>query len=212
MLEVRENASGSDNAEFLNRRKSRTKFNQIQGLKEKTDTLKYITLLDSSNMKQARIGVVGYCPPTKYDEKKALAYLEEAFERVEVNFPNRQIVIVSGATNVGVLAQAYLLATQRGYQTGGVACEKAANFELYPMTEKPIIVGKNWGAESPVFVNGIDAIRDVDPAKIQEYLNHPHYGLDAIVRIGVGPQSIREATMIREMGKPTYEFDLPKWE
>ncbi len=163
-------------------------------------------------MTQARIGVVGYCPPTKYDERKALEQLEEAFDKVEADFSGRNIVIVSGATNVGVLAQAYQLATERGYQTGGVACEKAADFDLFSMTEKPIIVGKNWGAESPIFVNGIDAIRDVDSEKVREYLNHPHYGLDAMVRIGVGPQSIREATMIRDMRKPTYEFDLPKLE
>ena len=161
-------------------------------------------------MNQARIGVVGYCPPTKYDERKALEHLEEAFARVEADFPNRRIVVVSGATNVGVLAQAYKLATERGYETGGVACEKAANYELFPMTEKPLFVGKHWGDESPVFVNGIDAIKDVDPEKVAQYLNHPHYGLDAIVRIGVGPQSIREATAVRAMGKPTYEFDLPK--
>src|SRR3989338_1817723 len=99
-------------------------------------------------MSQARIGVVGYCLPTKYDERKALKQLEEAFDKVEADFSGRDIVIVSGATNVGVLAQAYRLATQRGYQTGGVACEKAADFDLFPMTEKPIIVGKNWGAES----------------------------------------------------------------
>ena len=80
------------------------------------------------------------------------------------------------------------------------------------MTEKPIIVGKNWGVESPVFINGIGAIKDVDPEKVREYLNHPHYGLDAMVRIGVGPQAISEATKIREMGKPTYEFDLPRLE
>jgi len=163
-------------------------------------------------MKQARIGVVGYCPPTKYDEREALKQLEEAFDRIDVDFSNRGIVVVSGVTNVGVLAQAYHLATERGYETGGVACEKAADFELFPTTEKPILVGKNWSTESPVFINGIDAIRDVDPEKIREYLNHPHYGLDAMIRIGVGPQSIREATMIREMGKPTYEFDLPKLE
>ncbi|MFH1400003.1 MAG: hypothetical protein ABIH41_00645 [Nanoarchaeota archaeon] len=163
-------------------------------------------------MNQARIGVAGYCPPTKYDKRMALKYLENAFDKVEVDFSGREIVIVSGATNVGVLAQAYQLATDRGYKTGGVTSEKAAEFELFPMTEKPIIVGKDWGAESPIFINGIDAIKDVDPEKVVEYMNHPHYGLDAIVRIGVGPQSIREANMVRELGRPAYEYDLPKLE
>ncbi len=163
-------------------------------------------------MKQARIGVVGYCPPTKYNQALALQNLEEAFDRVKSDFPDSEIVIVSGATNVGVLAQAYALATQRGFKTGGVACEKAANFELYSMTEQPVIVGANWGAESPVFVNGIEAIAKVAPEKVEQYRNHPHHGLDAMVRIGVGPQSIRETTLIKEMGKPTYEYDLPKLE
>ena len=158
-----------------------------------------------------RIGIVGYCPPTKYNKRKALEHLNEAFDRLEDNFSDRNFVIVSGATNVGVLAQAYELATTRGYQTGGVACEKAADFELFPMTEKPIIIGNNWGSESPVFIRGIKAIKDVDPRKVEEYLNHPHYGLDAMIRIGVGLQSIKEANEVKNMDKPTYEFDLPKF-
>lgn len=184
-----------------------------QYAQERRGFFKTLTDLQKQNYEfipQARIGVVGYCPPTRYDKRKALVQLEEAFDKVEADFSGRDIVVVSGATTVGVLAQAYQLATVRGYQTGGVACEKAADYDLFPMTEKPIIVGKEWGAESPVFVNGIDAIKDVDPDKVREYLNHPHYGLDAMVRIGVGVQSIKETTMIRDRGKPTYEFDLPR--
>ncbi|MBT4376465.1 hypothetical protein HOD29_03760 [archaeon] len=163
-------------------------------------------------MELARIGVVGYCPPTKYDKEKALKYLEEAFDKVQSDFPNQKVVVVSGATNVGVLSQAYQLATERGYETGGVASEKAAGFDLFPMTETPIIVGKDWGSESSVFIYGINSIKDVDSDKVKEYSNHPHDGLDAMIRIGVGPQSLREATMVQEMGKPTYEYDLPKLE
>ena len=161
-------------------------------------------------MNQARIGVVGFCPPTKYDEQQALRHLVDAFDRAVSDFHDRNIVIVSGVTNVGVLAQAYRLATGRGFETGGVACEKAAKYELFPTTETPIIVGKKWGDESPVFMHGIQSIKDVDPAKVQDYLNHPHYGLDAIIRIGGGPQSFRETAMLRDMGKPIYEFDLPR--
>ena len=161
-------------------------------------------------MRMARIGVVGYCPPTRYDEKKALEYLEDAFKRFAKDFPERKIVIVSGVTNVGVLAQAYRLATEHGYATGGVACEKAASYELFPLTERPIIVGKNWGDESLVFINGIDAI--TDPKKLAEYAYHPHQGLDAMIRIGVGPQSIRETNLVKSKGKQTYEYDLPKLE
>jgi hypothetical protein len=159
-------------------------------------------------MEPARIGVVGYCPPTKYDEKKAQEYLEDAFDNVDVDFFGRDIVIVSGATNVGVLAQAYALATKRGYATGGVACEKAADYELFPLTEEPIIIGKEWGSESPIFVLGTGAIPYVDPEKIKRYAGHPHNGLDAIIRIGMGSQSMAETELMRALGKKTYEYDL----
>lgn len=163
-------------------------------------------------MNQARIGVVGYCPPTKYNEQIAAEYLNAAFNRVLSDFSNKSIVIVSGGTNVGVLAQAYELASKMGFETCGIACEKAANYELYPTTEKQIIVGKNWGDESPVFIYGTSRILSVDSIKHEEYLNHPHYGLDALIRIGNGPQSMRETEMIKEQGKPTYEYDLPRLE
>lgn len=157
-----------------------------------------------------RVGVVGYCPPTKYDAEKALEHLEEAFDLVESVFSSEGIVIVSGATNVGVLAQAYRLATERGYETGGVACEKAADFELFPMTERPIIIGKEWGAESPVFIYGIDAVKRVDSARMRKYMDHPHYGLDAMIRIGVGPQFMKETDLVKRLGGLTCEFDLPR--
>lgn len=161
-------------------------------------------------MKPVRIGVVGYCPPTNYDEEKALRCLEEAFNRIEIDFPKSNILIVSGVTNVGVLAQAYKLATERGFGTGGVACEKATHYDLFSTTERPVIVGQNWGDESTIFINGIKEIAQVDPNKVAQYSDHPHYGLDALIRIGVGPQSMREAEMMTKMGKVTYEFDLPK--
>jgi hypothetical protein len=143
--------------------------------------------------KKLRLGVAGYCPPSKFDEQKALDYIKEAYDKVEKDFPNYQITVVSGLTNVGVLKLAYEEAKRRGWKTGAVTSKKALEQyadNLFPIDEEPVIIGKNWGDESPTFVNSIDAM----------------------VRIGLGPQSLREAKQIKEAGKPAYEYDLPKLE
>ncbi|MBI3334262.1 hypothetical protein HYZ97_02145 [Candidatus Pacearchaeota archaeon] len=163
-------------------------------------------------MKQLRVGVVGYCPPSRYDERKAKTYLRDAFARVTLESPDREIVIVSGLTNVGVLAQAYKLATERGYKTAGVACELATSFELFPTTEEPIIVGKRWGDESIIFTRGVAEVAKVDSSKEGQYRGHPHYGLDALIKIGGGNQSAKEAELLREAGKIVFEYDLPRLE
>lgn len=138
------------------------------------------------NMKEFNVGVVGYCPPTKFDEVEARILVVDAYSRIQDQFGDREIVIVSGLTNVGVLAIAYAEATKRGWQTVGIACERAREHPHYPVDEK-IIVGENWGDESTTFLAE----------------------LDAIVRIGVGKQSIREAEVIKNKGLPTFEYDLP---
>lgn len=160
-------------------------------------------------MKPVRLGVVGYSSPERYDKQLALRQLKEAFDRVASDFPARQIIIVSGATDRGIPSQAYRLAAERGYGTGGVACRKANGFKLYPTDEEPIIVGDNWGEESPVFVYGTDAIDNVEPESAGRYADHPHHGLDAMIRIGGGSQALRETRMLKELGKPAYEYDLP---
>ncbi|MFH1840303.1 MAG: hypothetical protein ABH849_04090 [Nanoarchaeota archaeon] len=76
-------------------------------------------------MKKLRLGVVGYCPPTKFDEKKALKNLREAYDQVELDFPEHEITVVSGLTNAGVLRLAYEEARRRGWRTAGIACKKA---------------------------------------------------------------------------------------
>jgi hypothetical protein len=138
-------------------------------------------------MKQElRVGVVGYCPPTKFDETEARRMLKEAYDSINTDFPGREIAIVSGLTNVGVLKLAYEEAKTRGWRTAGVACSKAAEFPCFPVDEK-VIVGNEWGDESQTFVNSIDVL----------------------VRVGGGKQSLREAEIIRQQGKRTYEYELP---
>jgi len=141
-------------------------------------------------MKKLRLGVVGYCPPTIFDENQALKFLVDAYNKVENDFPDHKITVVSGLTNVGVLKLAYEEAKRREWKTAGVACKKAYDYKdnWFPVDEPPVIVGDNWGDESQTFINSIDAL----------------------VRIGTGPQSLREAAMIRKKGKPTYEYDLPQ--
>ena len=85
--------------------------------------------------KNLRIGVVGYCPPTIFDENKALEYIKDAYNRVSSDFPENNITIVAGITNVGVLKLAYEEARRRGLRTAGVGCKKAHDFEWFPVDE-----------------------------------------------------------------------------
>jgi hypothetical protein len=133
-----------------------------------------------------RIGVVGYCPPTKFDESEARRMINEAYDEVVVYSGPAPIAIVSGLTNVGVLAIAYEEAVKRGWRTVGVACKRAMEHPLFPVDEL-LVVGENWGDESSAFVSI----------------------LDAMIRIGTGKQSVRETDAVRAQGMPTFEYDLP---
>lgn len=134
-----------------------------------------------------RIGVVGYCPPTKFDEVEATRMIREAFDKATEIIPAGSTpTVVSGLTNVGVLKIAYEEARSRGWRTEGVACKRAEEHELFPVDEK-IIVGDNWGDESSRFLEN----------------------LDCMVRIGTGKQSVRETDELKARGKPTFEYDLP---
>jgi hypothetical protein len=137
-------------------------------------------------MQELKVGVVGYCPPTLFDEDKALTMIQDAYNKVAEQFCDCKIVIVSGLTNVGVLKIAYKEATKRGWRTVGIACERAQEHELYPVDEK-LIVGKNWGDESTAFIEA----------------------LQAIVRVGVGVQSLKETELVKSKGLPAFEYDLP---
>lgn len=135
-----------------------------------------------------RIGVVGYCPPSRFDEGKALGYLRYAFDNIQSKYPKRPKVVVSGLTNVGVLKLAYEEAKRRRWKTAGVACKKAYEFKnnWFPVDENPIIVGEEWGEESPTFLETIDMI----------------------VRVGGGKQSRRECAETKSMDKEVYEYEL----
>ena len=135
---------------------------------------------------ELKVGVVGYCPPTKFDETQARRLIIEAYSDIMRRYPNRVITVVSHLTNVGVLKIAYEEATKRGWRTVGIACERAADHPLYPVDER-FIVGNNWGNESASFIDAIDAI----------------------IRVGGGQQPIRETEDSKKLGKATMEYDLP---
>lgn len=137
-------------------------------------------------MNELKVGVVGYCPPTKFDEVEARRMIVDAYDQIQVRFNGQAIAMVSGLTNVGVLTIAYEEATRRGWRTVGIACKRAEEHPHYPVDEKKI-VGVNWGDESPTFLAE----------------------LDVIVRIGTGKQSIRETNDIKAKGLPAFEYDLP---
>lgn len=131
------------------------------------------------------LGVVGYCPPSRFDEDEARRMINEGFDQVTIEHPDTEINVVSGLTYVGVLGIAYEEARKRGWATTGIACKKAEDHPLFPVDKKQI-VGENWGDESETFVNSIDGI----------------------LRVGGGPQSKREVGMVQEKGGDVIEFEL----
>jgi len=134
--------------------------------------------------KEMRVGFVGFSG-AKFDEEKAKELIVQAFNKLEEDFEDAELVIVSGLTDMGIPALVYREAATRGYNTVGVACKQAEDCEVYPVDES-IIYGKDWGDESEVFLDM----------------------LDAFVRVGGGPQSKKELKMAKEKDLPIYEYDL----
>lgn len=136
--------------------------------------------------KHIRVGLVGYCPPSKFDEDEAANMIRFAFDYLESANPTTSFELVSGWTNVGVLALGYAEAAKRGWSTYGVACKRAQEHPLFPV-DHGMEVGDNWGDESDFFVSFVNCL----------------------VRVGGGEQSLAEADAVRRRGDLTIEFSLP---
>ncbi|MDB4929060.1 MAG: hypothetical protein JWM10_1544 [Myxococcaceae bacterium] len=132
-----------------------------------------------------RIGVVGYSRAC-FDAAAATLLVRAALDALDAVRPGAPRVLVAGFTDVGVPAIAYREAARRGWRTAGVACARAHGLPCYPVDER-LIVGRAWGDESAAFVAMIDAL----------------------VRVGGGPQSHREVAMARALGVPVAEHELP---
>ena len=132
------------------------------------------------------IGVVGYSA-AKFDKQEADKMLKDAFDKIDEKYPDKTKIVVSGLTDIGIPSLAYREAVKRKWKTVGIACSKADEDELFPV-DKKIIVGNEWGDESPVFLKSIDIM----------------------VKIGGGKQSIKECKEFKESGKEVINYFLPK--
>lgn len=136
------------------------------------------------------IGFVGYSG-AKFDEDEGLSLVFKAFTDLQDKYEGQDIKIVSGATMYGIPKIVYEVATTFGYKTVGVMCKRGydKDSELFPCDEI-YAIGENWGDESKLFIEKIDAL----------------------YRIGGGPQSIKEVKMAKEKGIPVMEYELKKIE
>lgn len=134
--------------------------------------------------KKIYVGVMGYSSQ-KFDTDKAWNLLGQAFDDIQRKHFGYEIWIVSGYTWMGIPALAYHQAKNRHWMTMGIACKKANEYEVFPCDDV-VIVGEDWGDESPTFL-----------AQCQIF-----------VRVGGGKQSHREIEQAKADGKITYEYEL----
>lgn len=130
------------------------------------------------------IGVVGYSQQS-FDEGEARKTISEAFDEVVADTRNEEYEVVSGYTALGVPRIAYEVAEDYGWKTVGLACEKATNFETYPVDES-VLVGTEWGDESERLIQRIDVL----------------------VRVGGGRQAEEEVQLAKDAGVRVLEYDL----
>jgi len=141
---------------------------------------------EGAKKEQLRIDVVGYSDK-KFDKKMAKDLLSDCFDEIEKKNEDKEFIVVSGLTNLGIPALAYEEAVRRGWGTAGIACKKAEEYELFDCDDVRLI-GEEWGDESETFLNDISVL----------------------VKIGGGKQSKEEFVNAKEMGIITYEKDLPE--
>jgi hypothetical protein len=122
------------------------------------------------------LGVVGFSAK-RFDHAAAEALLAAAVPEMIARLSARTTVLVSGLTDCGVPGIAYRVATRMGLATVGISARQALRVRagLFPV-DRRILVGRRFGDESAAFVAMIDAL----------------------IRVGGGPQSRREAAMFRE--------------
>lgn len=123
-----------------------------------------------------RIGVVGFSR-SQFDHDAARVCLASSLDHMIALTAGRPLEIVSGLTNQGVPKLAYELAVARGIRTVGISARQALRVRsgVFAVDER-ILVGQRFGDESAAFIAYIDAL----------------------IRIGGGPQSRHEAELFRE--------------
>ena len=122
-----------------------------------------------------RIGVVGFSR-SQFDHEAARLALERSLDPMIALAADRVVELVSGLTNQGVPRLAYELAVARGIRTVGISARQALRVRSGVFAvDETILVGQRFGDESAAFIAYIDAL----------------------IRIGGGPQSRHEAELFR---------------
>lgn len=123
-----------------------------------------------------RVGVVGFSR-SQFDHEAARLALERSLDPMIALAAGRVIEIVSGLTNQGVPKLAYELAVARRIRTVGISARQALRVRSGVFAvDQQILVGQRFGDESAAFIAYIDAL----------------------IRIGGGPQSRHEVELFRE--------------
>jgi len=134
------------------------------------------------------VGVVGFSKEVfnKIEARDALEnILDDLEEEYILSNEFKDIIIVSGLTNMGIPKIAYDLADERGYETIGIVPEEARNME-HADVDQIIFVGEKFGDESETFIDAIDVL----------------------VKLGGGKQSEKEVAMADEEDLPVIEYDF----
>lgn len=133
-----------------------------------------------------KIGVVGYSE-TKFNPKQAKKLVKDGIDELVKRHKPTHVDIVSGHTNLGIPAIAYEYALEKKYQTTGVSCKEANEYEVFPV-DTIINVGDDFGDESETFLRHIDCL----------------------LRVGGGEQSLDETKAFKKL-KPdaiVIEYEL----
>jgi hypothetical protein len=118
----------------------------------------------------------------KSDAAAATASLHEYLSELKAKY-GEKLVVSSGATNEGVPKIIYSLCESLGIKAMGVTSAKAADYPLGRM-DYLIVMGEDWGQESPTFLNTSDEF----------------------ILLGGGGQAKREAIAAAALGKTVAVF------
>lgn len=101
-------------------------------------------------------GKIDADPDIKASVEAAASALEAHILKLKEKH-GEKLIVSSGGTAIGVPKIIYDICAKEGVAAMGIACDKAADYELGRM-KYLIIEGQDWGAESPVFIGTADEI------------------------------------------------------
>lgn len=134
------------------------------------------------------VGVIGYSS-LQFNEDNAKMFLRGALRNVADNWLSedgyKNIIVVSGHTNLGMPKVAYEVANELRYRTIGLTANEGKDYD-FSIVDEIIWSGEKFGDESEDFIDIIDVL----------------------IKIGGGPQSEKEFDMAKKDGVPVMEFDV----